>query len=69
MSVKIYTMPSIKGYDLMYALDEKDVPYEVETPTMGWSARNKIKELPVLEVDGKLLDYRKAMKWVKKYKG
>ena len=44
MSVKIYTMPSIKGYDLMYALDEKDIPYEVEAPTMGRSARNKIKE-------------------------
>lgn len=69
MSVKVYTIPCNNGYELMSALEQKDIPYEVEAPTMGWSARNKIKELPVLEVDGKLLDYRKAMKWIKKYKG
>lgn len=69
MSVKIYTLPCFKGFELMNALDEKTISYEVCEPTMSWSAIHKIKELPVIEVDGKVLDYRKAMKWIKKQRG
>ena len=50
-------------------LDEKTISYEVCEPTMSWSAIHKVKELPVIEVDGKVLDYRKAMKWIKKQRG
>ena len=69
MIVKIYTLPCFKGFELMNALDEKTISYEVCEPTMSWSATHKIKELPVIEVDGKVLDYRKAMKWIKKQRG
>lgn len=66
MSIKIYTLQSALGFELMHDLDEKGISYEVCEPTTTWSVLNKIKSLPVLEVDGKLLDYRKAKKWIRK---
>lgn len=66
MSIKVYTTQSYKGFDLMKSLDDKGVPYEVCEPTMGWLEEHKVKALPVMVVDGKILDYRKSLKWIKK---
>lgn len=67
--IKVYMIPSIKGYELIYQLDEKNIPYEVCEPSTEWSALNKVKSLPVIEVEGKLLEYKKALRWIKKQRG
>lgn len=67
--IKVYALKNMKGYELMYRLDEKEIPYEFVEPTAEWVGSHKIKSLPVMQVDGKILDYRKAIKWIKKYKG
>lgn len=67
--IKVYALKNMKGYELMYQLDEKDIPYEWVEPTTEWAGSHKIKSLPVMQVDGKILDFHKAMKWIKKYKG
>lgn len=67
--IKVYMIPSVKGYELLYQLDKKNIPYEVCEPSTEWSALNKIKSLPVIEVEGKLLEYKKALRWIKKQRG
>ena len=69
--VRIYTLElyNSKASEMINALDEKEINYEICQPTTEWSFLNKIKSLPVLEVDNKILNYNKALKWIKKYKG
>lgn len=47
-----------KGFELLNMLDDKGIAYEVEQSSSV-----------TIEVDGKILDYNKAIKWIKKYKG
>lgn len=66
---KVYTLIETKGSELVEALDEKGIDYELCQPTTEWSMIHKIKNLPVMDIDGKIYDFNKAMKWIKKYKG
>ena len=66
MSIKIYPLQGSKGFELLQALDEKGINYETSQPTTEWIMMHKVRELPMMEVDGKLLDYSKAVKWIKK---
>lgn len=67
--IKVYALIDTKSSELVETLDEKGIDYELCKPTTEWSILHKIKNLPVIEVDGKILNYNKAMKWIKKYKG
>ena len=67
--IKVYATSNYKSYELLNALDEKGITYETVQPTTEWVVMNKIRELPVIEVDGKLLDYRKSVKYIKKIRG
>ena len=67
--IKVYALIDTKSSELVETLDEKGIDYELCKPTTEWSILHKIKNLPVIEADGKILNYNKAMKWIKKYKG
>lgn len=68
MSIKVYTTDCFKGFEIIDALDDKGIDYEICKPTTEWVSLNKVKNLPVMEVNGKILDYRKAMKYIKRIK-
>ena len=67
--IKVYTLINTKSSELVEALDEKGIEYELCKPTTEWAVIYKVKNLPVMDVDGKIYDFNKAMKWIKKYKG
>jgi hypothetical protein len=56
--IKVSITQDKKGFELLNILDDKGIAYEVEQSSSV-----------TIEVDGKILDYNKAMKWIKKYKG
>lgn len=56
--IKVSITQDKKGFRLLNILDDKGIAYEVEQSSSV-----------TIEVDGKILDYNKAMKWIKKYKG
>lgn len=56
--IKVSITQDKKGFKLLNILDDKGIAYEVEQSSSV-----------TIEVDGKILDYNKAMKWIKKYKG
>ena len=68
MSVKIYVSEIInsKVTELFDFLDERDISYEVERVGTEWVGANKVKSLPVVEIDGELIVAKKVMKKLKR---
>lgn len=68
MNVKVYMneVISSKAVELLNFLDERDISYEVERVETEWVGANKVKSLPVVEIDGELIVAKKAMKKLKK---
>lgn len=68
MSVKIYVSEIInsKVTELFDFLDERDISYEVERVGTEWVGANKVKSLPVVEINGELMAAKKAMKKLKR---
>ena len=68
MNVKVYMSEIInsKAAELFDFLDERDIPYEVERVSTEWVGSHKVKSLPVVEIDGKLIVAKKAMKKLKR---
>lgn len=67
--IKVYTLINARGNELLQALDEKGIGYELCKPTTEWATLHKIKDLPAMDVDGKIYNFHKALKWIKKYRG
>lgn len=69
--IKIYVSRVLdsKTIELFNFLDDKDIPYEIKEANTEWVFLNKIKSLPVVEIDGEILSMKKIMKRLKKYKG
>lgn len=68
MNVKVYMNEVInsKAVELLNFLDERDILYEVERVGTEWVGANKVKSLPVVEIDGELIVAKKAMKKLKR---
>lgn len=68
MNVKVYMSEIInsKAVELLDFLDERDISYEVERVSTEWVGANKVKSLPVVEIDGELMVAKKAMKKLKR---
>ena len=68
MNVKVYMNEVInsKAVELLAFLDERDISYEVERVSTEWVGANKVKSLPVVEIDGELIVAKKAMKKLKR---
>ena len=68
MNVKVYMNEVInsKAVELLNFLDERDISYEVERVGAEWVGANKVKPLPVVEIDGELIVAKKAMKKLKR---
>lgn len=67
--IKVYGLTNTKTFEICVALDDKGIGYEMIQPDTEWVVTHKVKQLPVVEIDGKMFDYKKAMKWIKKQKG
>lgn len=68
MNVKVYMSEIInsKAVELLDFLDERDILYEVERVGTEWVGANKVKSLPVVEINGELMAAKKAMKKLKR---
>lgn len=68
MNVKVYMNEIInsKVVELLDFLDERDILYEVERVGTEWVGANKVKSLPVVEINGELIVAKKAMKKLKR---
>lgn len=68
MNVKVYMSEIInsRAVELLNFLDERDISYEVERVGTEWVGTHKVKSLPVVEIDGKLIMAKKAMKKLKR---
>ena len=68
MNVKVYMSEIInsKAVELFDFLDERDISYEVERVETEWVGANKVKSLPVVEINGQLMMAKKAMKKLKR---
>ena len=68
MNVKVYMNEVInsKAVELLNFLDERDISYEVERVGTEWVGANKVKSLPVVEIDSELMVAKKAMKKLKR---
>lgn len=56
--VKLISDGSRQSYQLIDQLDKTGISYEIET-----SERN---DLPLLQIDNKLLNFTKAQRWIRK---
>ena len=56
--IKLLSDGSKQSYQLIDQLDETGISYEIET-----SERN---DLPLLQIDNKLLNFTKAQRWIRK---
>ena len=61
--IKLYSTGCPKCKILIKKLDEKNIKYEECNDTVIMKAKG-IQFLPVLEVDGILLDFKQATEWV-----
>lgn len=61
--IKLYTNHCRKCEILTAKLNEKNVSYEV-IDNEEWLLQNGFDKMPILEVDGNLLDYMNAVKYV-----
>jgi glutaredoxin len=66
--IVLYTNDCQRCKILKNKLDTKQIQYEI-CDDIGMMADKFIQSVPVLEVDGKKLDYFKANTWVNNYKG
>lgn len=59
-----YLNGSYESFNLVHQLDDREIPYEaknqIEAHEFGFY------DLPVLIVGNKVLNYKKALKWLKK---
>lgn len=62
--IKLYANDSYKSFSLIFELDSREIDYELhnqdEASVLGYD------KLPVLVIDNKILDYKKAMRYAKK---
>lgn len=62
--ITVYCDGSTESFQLIHTLDELEISYEakgaIEAHEVG------IYGLPAMDVDGKILSYKKALKWAKK---
>lgn len=62
--IKVYADDGYKSFSLIFELDSREIDYELhnrdEASALGYS------KLPVLVIDNKILDYKKAMRYAKK---
>lgn len=62
--IKLYANDSYKSFSLIFELDSRGIDYELhnqdEASALGYN------KLPVLVIDNKTLDYKKAMRYAKK---
>ena len=62
--IKLYANDSYKSFSLIFELDSREIDYELhnqdEASALGYN------KLPVLVIDNKILDYKKAMRFAKK---
>lgn len=62
--IKLYANDSYKSFSLIFELDSREIDYELhnqdEASALGYD------KLPVLVIDNKILDYKKAMRYAKK---
>jgi hypothetical protein len=62
--IKLYANDSYKSFSLIFELDSREIDYELhnqdEASALGYN------KLPVLVIDNKILDYKKAMRYAKK---
>ena len=56
--IKLLSDGSKQSYQLIDQLDKTGISYEIET-----SERN---DLPLLQIDNKLLNFTKAQRWIRK---
>ena len=64
MCVTIYTLPTCGKCNVLKAkMNDKGIAFNEVQDTELMSAM-KISEVPVLEVDGKMMDFSEARKWV-----
>ena len=61
--VKLYTIDCPKCKVLEKKLDAKGIIYEI-TKDKEEMAAKKMYDLPVLEVDNKILDFNEAVNWI-----
>lgn len=66
--IKVYvsTIFNNATIELLDFLDERDISYEVERVGTEWVGANKVKSLPVVEIDGELIVAKKVMKKLKR---
>lgn len=66
--IKVYVSRVLdsKTIELFNFLDDKDIPYEVKEANTEWVFLNRIKSLPVVEIDGEIIPMKKIMKRLKK---
>ena len=62
-SVVLYTIDCPKCKVLETKLNSKNIPYEV-FKDKDKMIENGLSTMPVLEVDGRLLDFGQAVKWI-----
>lgn len=62
--IKVYADDGYKSFSLIFELDSRGIDYELhnqdEASALGYN------KLPVLVIDNKTLDYKKAMRYAKK---
>ncbi len=66
--IKLYTTGCPQCVVLKNKLDEKGIEYDTITNITfitDVAKTNGLRSVPILDVDGKILDYRKAIEWVK----
>lgn len=66
--IKVYVSRILdsRTIELFNFLDNKDIPYEITEANTEWIFLNKIKSLPVVEINGEIVSMKKIMKRLKR---
>lgn len=67
MSIIVYCNGSNESFRLIQQLESREEIYEAKG--IVEANEDNIKDLPAMVVGNKVLNYKKAMKWLKKNKG
>lgn len=67
MSIIVYCNGSNESFRLIQQLESREEIYEAKG--IVEAHEDNIKDLPAMVVGNKVLNYKKAMKWLKKNKG
>ena len=65
--VTIYYDGSYESFNLVRQLDDREIPYEAKNQQDAHEFG--FYDLPMLVVGNKVLNYKRALKWLKKQKG